>query len=94
MAIKNINKPIFTQYGEGDALTCPQCAKKVNMSIFENVNAPFDTFILGKKETDYFAVCPACAATFGVRADYIKERSSGTTVYMTESDLIKRDKNA
>ena len=93
MAIKNINKPIFTQYGTGDAVICPTCKNKVNMTIFENINGPFDTFVLGKKGTDYFAVCPSCADVFTLSADYMNERISGTTVYMTESDLIKKEKS-
>ena len=93
MAIKNINKPIFTQCGIGDILTCPNCKAKVNMSLFENINGPFDTLLLGKKQTDYFAVCPSCAAVFSVSSDYMYERNSGTTVYMTESDLIKNEKS-
>ena len=93
MAISNMNKPIFTKYGTGDALICPDCKSKVNMNIFENVNGPFDTFVLGKKETEYFAVCPSCAAVFSVNPNYMYERNSGTTVYMTESDLIKKEKS-
>lgn len=93
MAIKFTNKPIFTQYGQGDALNCPSCGNKVNMSIFESINAPFDKLVLGKKGTEYFAVCPSCAASFAVRENYMYERISGTTVYMTESDLIQKEKS-
>lgn len=92
MAISNINKPIFTQNGKGDVLTCPSCKNKVSMSIFENINSPLDSLVLGKNKPDYYAVCPLCADVFLVNDNYIYERNSGTTVFMTESDLIKREK--
>ena len=93
MAITNINKSIFTKHGTGDALVSPSCGQKVNMSIFESIGGPIDTLVLGKKDTEYFAVCPSCGDNFGINPDYMYERKSGTTVYMTESDLIKKEKS-
>lgn len=93
MAIKNVNKPIFTQSGKGDLLSCPNCKKEVQMNLFENINGPIDVLLLGKKEPNYFAVCPSCAAVFSVNPNYMYERNNGTTVLMTESDLIKTEKS-
>lgn len=93
MAIKNFNKPIFTQSGKGEFLTCPSCKETVKMSLFENINGPFDILLLDKKEKDYFAVCPSCAAVFSVNPNYMYEKNSGTFAVMTESDLRKTEKS-
>ncbi len=87
MAISTINKAHTNDEGISNPVICPKCDKTVGMRLFTAV----DTSVVAKLSTEdknvNFAVCPLCSGVFAVAENYARERASGTTVIMTESDL-------
>ena len=79
--------------GETVELTCPNCNKKVIMSLFSNAEArltaemPFIT-----KGDVYFLVCPECASVFGVDEQKGKNFSKGEKLSIGNFDLKELDK--
>ncbi len=60
--------------GETTELICPECNKKVIMSVYSNGKATLKAdFPFFESEDVYFLVCPACASVFGV--DEIKGKN-------------------
>ena len=59
-------KRIFEQ-GQTTVLECPNCKKKVQFSVFTNLDANLIPQLpVVKFENVYFLVCPECASVFGV----------------------------
>ena len=87
MAIKTINKALAKDKGFTDPVDCPVCAKNVAMRLFEVA----DHSVIGKLSKEdkdlAVAVCPNCASVFSVNKNYLKEKDSGTFVFMTKEDL-------
>ena len=53
--------------GQTVKLECPNCKRKVNFSVFSNMNTSLiPSLPLVKLENVYFLVCPECASVFGV----------------------------
>ena len=87
MAVSTINKGYTKDLGETEGILCPQCKKAVNMRLFTTTDTSPVT-LLKKKDGDVnIAVCPECACVFSVAKNYMKEKTAGTTVFITESDL-------
>ncbi len=87
MAIKTINKALAKDEGFTDPVDCPVCSKNVAMRLFEVA----DKSVIGKLSKEdkdlSVAVCPNCASVFSVNKNYLKEKNSGTFVFMTKEDL-------
>ena len=87
MAISTINKAHTNDEGISNPVICPNCDKTVGMRLFTAVDSSLVSKILPENKDVSFAVCPLCSTVFSVSENYMRERASGTTVYMTESDL-------
>lgn len=87
MAIRTTEKLITKDNGSSNEVVCPKCAKAVCMRLFESTDYSLAASFIGKDRNTYFAVCPECAAVFGVNENYIEEKQKGTACFMTESDL-------
>ncbi|MBQ8503044.1 MAG: hypothetical protein IJ491_02070 [Clostridia bacterium] len=87
MAIKTINKALAKDEGFCEPVDCPQCGKNVAMRLFELVDKSA-VAVISKDDKDLaVAVCPSCASVFSVNKNYLKEKQSGTFVFMTKEDL-------
>lgn len=93
MAIKTMEKLITKDSGSANEIKCPACGETVSFRLFENIDLSLLNIVLKKENESAFAVCPKCAAVFGVNSNYIKERNNGTAVFLTESDLSKLEKS-
>ncbi len=87
MAIKTINNALAKDGGFSEPVDCPQCDKNVAMRLFEVIDKSA-VGRLAKDDKDLaVAVCPNCASVFSVNKNYLKEKQSGTFVFMTREDL-------
>lgn len=87
MAVRTINKGYTKDLGETEAILCPQCANPVNMRLFTTTDTSPVTLLKKKNGEVNIAVCPACACVFSVAENYMKEKTAGTSVFITSSDL-------
>ena len=87
MAVSTINKGFTKDMGESEGIVCPNCKKAVNMRLFTTTDTSVVTKITQRDKDVHVAVCPHCACVFTVSKNYMKEKSSGTTVFITENDL-------
>jgi len=74
--------------GETEVITCPNCDKKVKMSVFQNfefrLKADFPLFDTGNV---FCLVCPECAAVFGVNEAQAKVFKKGEKLAIGNFDL-------
>lgn len=89
MAISTINKAHANDEGISNPVICPKCDKTVGMRLFAAVDTSIVAKISKENKDINFAVCPLCSAVFSVAENYVREKSAGTTVIMTESDLTE-----
>ncbi len=87
MAISTINKGYTKDIGKTEGIICPQCKEAVAMRLFSTSDTSAVAKLKQKKEDYVVAVCPKCAGVFEIEENYMKEKLSGTTVFITESDL-------
>ncbi len=87
MAISTINKGYTKDNGKSEGIVCPECKKAVNLHLFSTTDTSVVAMLKNKKGDSNIAVCPNCAAIFSVADNYMKEKTAGTTVFITESDL-------
>ena len=87
MAVSTINKGFTKDLGETEGIVCPNCKKAVRMRLFTTTDTSIITKITQKDGDVNVAVCPQCACVFTVAKNYMKEKTSGTTVFITENDL-------
>ena len=87
MAISTINKLNVTDEDISNPVICPACNKTVGMRLFGAEDKSIVGKLFPEKQNMAIAVCPLCSAVYKVADNYYKERSSGTTVFMTEKDL-------
>lgn len=87
MAVSTINKGFTKDLGETEGIVCPNCKKAVRMRLFTTTDTSVITKITQKDGDVHVAVCPQCACVFTVAKNYMKEKTSGTTVFITENDL-------
>lgn len=87
MAVPTINKGYTKDNGETEGILCPNCKKPVNMRLFTTTDSSVISKIIKKDGDVNIAVCPQCATVFSLAENYVRERNSGTTVFITESDL-------
>ena len=87
MAIKTINKVHANDDGLSNPVNCPVCSMNVAMRLFSAVDTSIVAHISKEDKDIAVAVCPRCASVFEVNKNYFAERSAGTSVIMTESDL-------
>lgn len=87
MAVSTINKGFTKDLGETEGIVCPNCKKAVRMRLFTTTDTSVITKITKKNGDVHVAVCPQCACVFTVAKNYMKEKTSGTTVFITENDL-------
>lgn len=87
MAVSTINKGFTKDMGETEGIVCPNCKSAVRMRLFTTTDKTVISKITGKGGDVHVAVCPQCACVFSVSKNYMKERTNGTTVFITESDL-------
>lgn len=67
------------KFGESKPVACPQCGKTVKLQILRSSNGigAFGISILNYRH-DLFAICPECAALFGVDRSVSKVESRDT----------------
>ena len=87
MAVSTINKGFTKDLGETEGIVCPNCKKAVRMRLFTTTDTSIITKITQKDGDVHVAVCPQCACVYSVAKNYMKEKTSGTTVFITENDL-------
>lgn len=87
MAINTINKMYTRDDGLSNPVDCPECSHNVAMRLFSTVDTSIGAIISKGDKNIAIAVCPRCAAVFSLAKNFVAERSAGTTVIMTESDL-------
>ncbi len=87
MAISTINKVHANDEGISNPVICPKCDKTVGMRLFTAVDTSIVAKISEESKDVSFAVCPLCSGVFAVEENYIRERTAGTSVIMTEGDL-------
>lgn len=87
MAIKTINKAYAKDEGFCEPVDCPECGKNVAMRLFSTLDLSTPALISKEDKNLSFAVCPSCASVFSVNKNYLKEKQSGTFVFMTKEDL-------
>lgn len=87
MAVSTINKGFTKDAGESEGIVCPECGEGVNMRLFTTTDISPVTLLKGKDGDVHVAVCPKCATVFSVSKNYMKEKSHGTTVFITKEDL-------
>ena len=87
MAVSTINKGYTKDMGNTEGIICPNCKKPVSMRLFTTTDTSVVTKITKIDGDVHIAVCPLCACVFSLSKNYMKERSNGTTVFITESDL-------
>lgn len=87
MAVSTINKGFTKDMGESEGIVCPNCKNAVNMRLFTTTDTSVVTKLIKKDGDVHVAVCPQCACVFTVSKNYMKEKSNGTTVFITENDL-------
>lgn len=92
MAIPTINKMYAKDEGESEGILCPECGKAVCMRLFSSVDVSPVTLFKQIDGSMSIAVCPECAAVFDLSKNYLKEKTAGTTVFLTENDLKVRIK--
>ena len=74
--------------GETVEITCPKCSKKVNFSIFTNLNTDVVAkFPVLKFNNVYFAVCPNCSSAFAIDEAQGKEFKKGEKLAIGDFDL-------
>ncbi len=94
MAIKNYNKISTVDEGNSENVICPACNELVSMRLFSTKDITLVAKIKSEDKNIYVSVCPNCASVFSVNKNYLNERNSGTTVFLTQSDLtLIRDNN-
>lgn len=81
------NKKII-EHGETVELTCPNCNKKVNFSLFSNKKASLTSeFPILKNSNVYFLVCPECAKVYGVDESFGKNFKKGEKLAIGNFDF-------
>ena len=74
--------------GETTPLTCPNCNKKVKLSVFSNKELRIiPEFPILKNGMVYFLVCPECSSLFGVDEEKGKTFSKGEPLAIGNYDL-------
>ena len=74
--------------GQTVKLECPNCKRKVNFSVFSNMNTSLiPSLPLVKLENVYFLVCPECAAVYGVDSSKGKALKNGEQLAIGNYDL-------
>lgn len=87
MAVSTINKGFTKDIGETEGIVCPNCKSAVRMRLFTTTDSSVISKVIRKKGDMHVAVCPQCACVFTVAENYMKEKTRGTTVFITENDL-------
>lgn len=87
MAIKTRDKISTKDEGNTNNVICPACNENVSMRLFTTKDTTLVAKIKGEDKNIYISVCPNCASVFSVNTNYLRERASGTAVFLTESDL-------
>ena len=87
MAVSTINKGFTKDIGETEGVVCPNCKKAVRMRLFTTTDISIVSKLIRKDGNMDVAVCPQCATVFTIAENYMKEKTSGTTVFITENDL-------
>ncbi|MDD6012933.1 MAG: hypothetical protein PUC33_08840 [Oscillospiraceae bacterium] len=87
MAIRTINKMNTKDEGISNPVNCPSCGVNTGMRLFSTVDTSLAALIAKEDKNLAFAVCPRCSAVFSLSKNYFRERTMGTAVIMTESDL-------
>lgn len=76
------------ELGKTVSLTCPNCNKEVEFSVFTNGKLELiPKFPLVKGESVYFLVCPNCSAVYGVRESAGKTFREGEKLAIGNYDL-------
>lgn len=88
MAISTINKAHTNDDSISNPVICPKCDKTAGMRLFTVVDTSMVAKIAKEDKDVSIAVCPHCNSIFSVAKNYARERAAGTTVIMTESDLL------
>ncbi|MBR2892987.1 MAG: hypothetical protein IKB94_03945 [Clostridia bacterium] len=88
MAISTINKAHANDDGISNPVVCPVCDKTAGMRLFTAVDTSLVAKLSAEDKDVSFAVCPLCHSVFAVAKNYARERANGTTVIMTEGDLL------
>ena len=88
MKYKFGNSKKVIEIGSTNALTCPECGKKVELSIFSNfegrLKADFPFLDTGNV---YILVCPECASIFTVDEEKGKLFKKGEKLAIGDFDL-------
>ena len=72
------NNAKIKEIGQTVELTCPNCNKKVNFSVFSNKEMEIvPEFPIVKNSTVFFLICPSCAKAYGVAEDIGKNFKKG-----------------
>lgn len=88
MAINTINRAFTNDEGISNPVICPSCGKTVGMRLFNTIDVSIVGMISKEDKNVNIAVCPLCSSVFSVAKNYANERAAGTTVIMTEDDLL------
>ena len=87
------NSKKIKENGQTEKLTCPNCNKKVNFSVFNNGQLNITTTLPIIENTKvYFAVCPECASVYGIDERAAREFAKGAKLSIGDfdfKDLIK-----
>ena len=86
MAIRSIENLKTELLGETNVLVCPCCGKATALQLFLNSDRSAVSRFKKKRDSG-FAVCPKCAAVFGVNDNYIEQKQIGTFCELEPQDL-------
>lgn len=86
MAIRSMENLKTEPLGESNVLLCPCCGKATVLQLFVNSDRSAVS-LLKKKRDSGIAVCPKCAAVFGVNENYIEQKRIGTVCTLEPGDL-------
>lgn len=93
MEYKLGNSIKIKENGLTELLTCPNCNKKVNFSVFNNGEIKIvSSFPLIENGKVYFIVCPECASVFGIDDRAGKSFEKGNQLSIGNFDLKELDK--
>ena len=78
------------EQGETMELTCPNCNKKVNFSVFSNKKTTLvPKFPIVKSGNVFFLVCPECSKVYGVNDKQGKSFKKGEKLSIGNYDLFE-----
>lgn len=87
------NSAKINDQGLTSELTCPDCGKKVEMTVFTNSEGRLDSvFPFFKTGNIYILVCPNCASVYTVDEDKGKVFKKGEKLAIGDFDLKEPEK--